>query len=106
MFAQCIEVEGAGGWAVGRAGGGAEGQKSQHRLRTLSSEVITHNLLKNMSTEYYRIDIVEWSVKKWGTGTDDVEWSVKTWKVGTDIVEWSVKKEGLEPILSNEWWKN
>jgi hypothetical protein len=48
MIAQCIEVEGAGGWEVGRAGGGAEGQKSQHRLRPLSSQVITHNLLKNM----------------------------------------------------------
>ncbi len=55
MNAQCIEVKGAGGgageqgaghWA--EQGGGAEGQKSRHRLRPLSSVVITHILLKNM----------------------------------------------------------
>jgi hypothetical protein len=52
MIAQCIEVEGAGGGAGGgqwaEQGGWAEGQKSRHRLRPLSSEVATNNLLKNI----------------------------------------------------------
>jgi hypothetical protein len=47
--------------------------------------------------------MVEWSIKKWGAGTDMVEWSIKKWEAGTDMVEWSIEKgeAGTDVV---KWW--